>query len=101
MLFATLQEKKRLFRKFNVVTLEGIFEVVYDGMGMGRELVLVEGEIVATTSSDLHSGKTWFMPKFKFKIGSFLAVIKVNVGWLMAIDSFSLEVDGQQLYAED
>lgn len=46
MLFATLQEKRRLFRKFNVVTPEGIFEVAYDGIGMGHELVLVEGEIV-------------------------------------------------------
>lgn len=101
MLFATLQEKKRLFRKFNVVTPEGIFEVVYNGIGMGYELILVEGEIVASASSDLHSGKTWFAPKFKFNVGSLLAVIEINVGWLMAIDSFSLEVDGQQLYAED
>ncbi len=101
MLFATLQEKKRLFRKFNAVTPAGIFEVVYDGSGMANELVLVEGEIVVSTSSDLHSGKTWFAPKFKFKVGSFLAVIEINVSWLLAIDSFSLEVDGQQLYVED
>ena len=100
MLFATLQEKKRLFRKFNVVTPEGIFEVVYDGSRMASEVVLVEGEIVASTSSDLHSGKTWFSPKFKFKVGSLTAVIEMNVGWLMAINSFSLQVDGQQLYVE-
>ena len=68
---------------------------------MASELILVEGEIVASTSSDLHSGKTWFAPKFKFKVGSLLAVIEINVGWLMAVDSFSLEVDGQQLYVED
>ena len=101
MLFATLQEKKRLFRKFNVVTPEGIFEVAYDGSGMANEVVLVEGEIVASTAKDLHSGKTWFAPKFKFKVGSLLAVIEINVGWLLAIDSFSLKVDGQQLYVED
>ncbi|HEY0428276.1 MAG TPA: hypothetical protein VGC76_10880 [Pyrinomonadaceae bacterium] len=101
MLIATLLEKRRLFRRFNVVTPEGIFEVIYDGGRMGGEAVLVEGEIGASTSSDLYSGKTWFAPKFRFKAGSLSAVIEVNVEWRMSIDSFALEVDGQQLYVED
>lgn len=100
MLFATLQEKKRLFRKFNVVTPEGIFEVAYNGSKLGCESISVEGEVVASTLSDLHTGKVWFTPEFKFKLGSLLAVIEINVNWLMKIDSFSLEVDGQQLYKD-
>ena len=100
MLFATLQEKKRLFRKFNVVTPEGIFEVIYNGGKLGTESISVEGEIVASTLSDLHTRKVWFTPKFKFRLGSLLAVVKISVSWRMAVEAFSLEVGGQEVYGE-
>ncbi|HZH33667.1 MAG TPA: hypothetical protein VEX64_02445 [Pyrinomonadaceae bacterium] len=96
MLIATLTDKGRLFRKLNVVTSEGVFEVIYDGNGIGYESILVDGKIAARTSSYF-----WYVPEFNFNLGSLSATVNVRVSLLLSIRLFSLEVEGQQLYAED
>ena len=96
MLIATLIEKKWLFRRLNVVTPEGVFEVAYDGTGAGYESVLIDGNLAVKTISYL-----WYVPEFNFQIGSLPANIKVRISWKLVISFFILEVDGHQLYSEE
>src|SRR5918997_6287706 len=96
MLIATLIEKKWLFRRLNVVTPDGIFEVAYDGTGAGYESVLIDGNLAVKTISYL-----WYVPEFNFQIGSLPANIQVRISWKLGISFFSLTVNGQQLFSEE
>lgn len=96
MLIATLVEKKWLFRRLNVVTPEGVFEVAYDGTGAGYESVWIDGNLAVKKTSYL-----WYVPEFDFKIGCLPAKINVRISWRLEISFFSLEVDERQLYSEE
>ena len=96
MIVANLMEKKWLLRSFHVVSPEGVFEVTYDGKGMGYEEVLVNGEVACRMQSLF-----WYVPKFDFFIGSLKSQINVSVGASLQIRSFSLIVDGEVIYSEN
>lgn len=95
MLIANLIEKQRLRRKLNVVTPEGVFEVIYNGDGLGYEEVLVDDRIASRMTSLF-----WFVPRFEFPIGSLPATIEVSVAASMKIKGFSLTVAGEVVYSE-
>jgi hypothetical protein len=95
MSLANLIEKSRLTRKFSVVTTEGVFDVVYDGKGLGYEEILVDGQIAKRTPSFW-----WYIPRFEFEIGSLPAVVLVSVSAALKIDKFSLLVDDIVVYDE-
>ena len=95
MSLANLIEKSRLTRKFSVVTAEGVFEVVYDGKGLGYEEVIVDGIIARRMPSFW-----WYVPRFDFNIGSLPAVVKVSVSAVLKIDKFSLLVNDVLIYDE-
>lgn len=95
MLIANLIERSRLTRKFNVVTNEGLYEVVYDGTGMGYEQIVVNNEIACRTTSYL-----WYVPKFEFGIGSAPARVEVGISLWLQISRFDLIVAGVNLYSE-
>lgn len=92
---ANLIDQGRLTRTFSVITGEGVFEVVYDGNGMGYEEVLVDGETARRIPSFW-----WYVPRFEFSIGSLPAVVRVSVSPLIRISGFSLEIDGISVYTE-
>lgn len=95
MALANLIEKKRLTRSLSVITSDGVFDVEYDGNGLGYEQVLVNGETAQKTIS-----VWWYVPKFEFPIGNKNAVVKVGVSPLLKIRRFSLTIDGETVYAE-
>lgn len=94
-MIANLIEKKWLWRTLHVVTDEGIFEVVYNGKGVGFEEILVEGKTANRTTSWL-----WYVPKFNFNLGNSEAQIKVKVSPLLQISSFDLTIAGKTVYSE-
>ena len=96
MAIATLIEKKWLFRSFTVLTNEGVFDVIYDGNGMGYEEIIVNGEIAIRKPSIW-----WYVPYFEFDLGSHQARVDVGVSILMKIKTFSLSVNGNEIYYED
>lgn len=95
MALANLLGKERLSRSLSVVTPEGVFDVVYDGNGLGYEQVLVNGETAKRTIS-----VWWYVPKFEFNIGNQNAVVKVGVSPLLKISRFSLDIEGETVYSE-
>lgn len=94
-MIANLIEKKWLWRTFHVVTDEGVFEVVYNGKGMGFEEVLVEGVIARRTISWV-----WYVPEFEFVIGNVKSKIKVKVSPFLQISSFDLSINEKLVYSE-
>ena len=96
MIVANLIEKKWLYRKINIISSEGVFEIVYDGKGMGYEEVRVDGETAIRTISYM-----WYVPNFDFLVGTKPAKIKVSVWLWLQIRTFELEVDNQTVYLED
>ena len=95
MIFANLIEKRRLFRKINVITQEGVFEVIYNGQGMGYEEIIVNNKIANRTHSYL-----WYVPEFEFLVGNLPAKVRVGVSVRMKIKQFSLTVSDENVYAE-
>ncbi len=95
MVLANLLEKERLTRSLSVITHEGVFDVVYDGNGLGYEQVLVDGETAKRTISIW-----WYVPKFEFNIGNQNAVVKVCVSPFLKISRFSLMVGDETVYSE-
>jgi hypothetical protein len=95
MALANLIGKKRLTRSLSVITTEGVFDVVYDGNGLGYEQVLVNGETAQKTIS-----VWWYVPRFEFALGNKKAVVQVGVSPLLKIRRFSLSVEGETVYAE-
>jgi hypothetical protein len=95
MIIAKLEESRWLRREFDVFTPQGLFRVVYVGDGIGYEEVLVSGEVACHKSTHF-----WYAPEFNFTIGEYSALIEVRVSIWLTIRSFSLEVDGQQVYFE-
>jgi hypothetical protein len=95
MAIANLIEKKWLWRSFHILTSEGVYELVYDGKGLGYEEVLVNGEVVIRMPS-----YWWYVPKFDFSIGNSDAQIYVEVSALMQISFFKLVIDGIEVYSE-
>ena len=96
MIVANLIVKNWLYRKINVITSEGVFEIVYDGNGLGYEEVLVDGEIATRINSYL-----WYVPKFEFFVGSLRAKITVSVWVWLQIRSFAIEIDNETVYSEN
>ncbi len=95
MLSAILTEKKWLYREFNVFTPEGVFDLAYDGTGMGFESVLINGKIVARETSYF-----WYVPEFDFRLGTQPAKISVSVSWRLTIKRLNFEVNNRVLYSE-
>jgi hypothetical protein len=95
MIFANLIEKRRLFRKINVVTPEGVFEVIYNGQGLGYEEIVVNNEIANRTNSYF-----WYVPEFEFRLGNLPAKVNVSVSVQMKIKQFSLTVSGEEIYTD-
>ena len=95
MFIANLIEKHWLYRTFNVITPEGLFEVVYNGHGLGFEEVIVNGEIASRVESYF-----WYVPKFKFNIGNSPAKIEISVWAWFQIRHFNLEINGESVYDE-
>ncbi len=96
MFAATLIEKKWLYRRFEVLTPQGVNEVIYDGRGIGYESVLVEGQPILSKASFY-----WYIPEFNFNVGEYSGKISVRVWAWLSIKSLSLQVDNQTLYSED
>jgi hypothetical protein len=94
MFIAELTEKWWLYRKFQVLSEHGTFEVVYNGFGIGYEEIWVNNEIVCRLSG------LWFVPAFEFKIGRANAKINVSVSAWMRIRSFDFEIEGESVYSE-
>jgi len=95
MFIANLIEQSRLVRKFNVITNEGLYEVIYNGTGMGYEEIIVNGEIACRTNSYL-----WYVPQFEFLIGNTSAKVEVSVSVWMKIQHFNLIIAGVSVYSE-
>lgn len=95
MFIANLIEQSRLIRKFNVVTTEGVFEVVYDGRGMGYEEIIVDNETACRTKSFW-----WYVPEFEFLIVNTPAKIEVVVSIWLKISRFNLIISGASVYSE-
>ncbi|MGI8670489.1 MAG: hypothetical protein ACR2J3_11705 [Aridibacter sp.] len=95
MILANLVEKERLTRSLSVITHEGVFDIVYDGNGLGYEQILVDGETAKRTISIW-----WYVPRFEFNIGGQNAIVKVGVSPFLKISKFSLVVGGQTVYSE-
>jgi hypothetical protein len=95
MALANLIDKRRLTRDLSVVTSEGVFDVKYNGNGMGYEEILVDGKTAKRTISIF-----WYVPRFEFNIGNQMAVVNVGVSPLLKIKKFDLEINGQTVYSE-
>ncbi len=95
MAIANLMEKKWLWRKFHVVTADGVHEVVYNGKGAGYEEVKVDGETACRLKSLI-----WYEPHFDFTIGNANARVNVKVSPLMQIRQFDLIVNEMLVYSE-
>ena len=87
-------QKSWLTRTINVSTPRGLYEIIYNGQGLGYEEVLVNGQTVSRSS------QFWFVPKFEFYVGKFPAEIEVDISVLLRIKSFKLEIDGENVYSE-
>lgn len=92
---AMLRKKGLLYRCLEVNTGEGKFTVEYNGRGIGHETVFVNGEVASRPPSE-----NWFVPRFKFKIGSADTVLTVRVWPWLAIRSLKLIVEGETVYHE-
>ena len=95
MALANLLEKRRLSRDLSVITPEGVFDVKYNGNGMGYEEVLVDGKTAKRTISIW-----WYVPRFEFNIGNQTAVVNVGVSPLLKIKRFKLQINGETVYSE-
>lgn len=95
MAIANLMEKKWLWRKFHVVTTDGVYEIVYNGKGAGYEEVKVDGETACRLKSLL-----WYEPRFDFAIGKTNARVNVKVSPLLQISRFDLIVNETVVYSE-
>lgn len=95
MIFANLIEKHRLSRKFNVITPEGVFEVIYNGEGMGYEEIIVDNQIASRMKSYL-----WYVPRFEFFIGSSPAIVEVSVSNWHKIVHFTVVIANETVYTE-
>lgn len=95
MALANLLDKSRLTRSLSVITDEGVFDVTYDGKGLGYEEVLVNGETAKREISIW-----WYVPRFEFELGNLSAVVNVGVSPLCKIKRFDLTVNGKTVYSE-
>ena len=95
MIFANLIEKHRLSRRFNVITPEGVFELVYNGEGMGYEEIIIDNKIASRIKSYV-----WYVPKFEFFIGSLPAKVEVSVSGWLKISCFSIIINNETVYTE-
>jgi len=95
MFVANLIEKRRLVREFNVITSEGVFEVIYDGTGIGYEEIIVHNQTASRKKSYL-----WYVPEFEFYIGKLSAKVEVGVSVLLKINRFNLTISGENVYSE-
>lgn len=92
---AKLDEKGWLYRAFDVTTPEGTYRVTYNGRGLGKESVTVNGKFAAGQMSLI-----WFIPEFSFSVGSIQALLKVRVWPWCAIRSLELIINGEPVYSE-
>lgn len=95
-MIANLIEKKWLWRTFHVVSPEGVFEVIYNGKGIGYEEIIVNGEVACRLLSHF-----WYVPKFDFLIGNLESQVNVRVWAWLQIRSFDLVINGETVYLED
>lgn len=90
-----LVEKKWLFRKVNLKTSKGTFDIIYFGKGMGYECVFVNDELVSKKDNSY-----WYVPKFDFNYQGMNFSVNVRVYPWMTIRRFWIEVDGKIVYSE-
>src|SRR5438105_532948 len=84
-----------LKRVLEVTTPDGVFEVEYNGRGVGNECIRVDG-VEATRVQ----GTFWFVPRFEFLLGGRSAAVEVSVCPWLTLGSFHLTVEGTLLYCE-
>lgn len=90
-----LIEKKWLFRRVNVKTAKGNFNIAYFGSGLGYECVFVNDELVSRKDS-----KYWYVPNFNFNYQGLNFSVNVRVYPWMTIRQFWIEIDGKIIYSE-
>lgn len=95
MFIVTDVQKRWLYRKIEISSPVGTFELIYNGHGLGYEEILVNGEIAVRKSSFF-----WYVPKFEFNLGNFQAEVEVEVSYSFQIKHFNLEIDGYDVYFE-
>ena len=95
MFIAELIEKRWLYRRFQVLSPNGTFDVVYNGGGIGYEEILVNWQIACRRQSYL-----WYVPEFEFKIGNANAKITVSIWIWLQIRSFNFEIEDESIYSE-
>jgi len=98
---ATLTKKSRFGRILRVATPQGDFTIEYNGYGIGYESVLVDDQVAAK-----RSGWGKMSHRYEFMIGSARAALTVAIPrWCEVIpvcnlSGFTLEIDGEVIYAE-
>ncbi len=92
--------KSWLYRALDVETNEGRFKVVYSGLGIGGEKVLVDGYEASRIKHPTYQIFPWVAPKFDFRIGSFPATIEIRIWPWIELRSVVLKVGGDEVYRE-
>jgi hypothetical protein len=92
---ARLRQKRLHYRCFDVETPEGCFLVEYYAEGMANEQVLVNGQVASRGRSTW-----WYVPHFRFRIGSADAVLAVRFWPWLTLRWLKLIVDGRIIYSE-
>lgn len=92
---ASLKRRRVHYRCFDVATPEGSFVVEYYGQGMGSERVLVDGQVAGSGRSTW-----WYVPHFRFRIGSADAVLVVRFWPWLTLRWLKLIVGGRIIYSE-
>ena len=91
---ARLIRRGWLLRGFEVLLADGVHLVEYNGKGFGFEQVSVDGVVHRIASP------FWFVPRFRFKLGGYPAVVDVRVWPWLSMRSLILRVGDRVLYAE-
>jgi hypothetical protein len=94
-IFLTVR-KGLLFRQIELSSPKGNHTIVYNGRGAGYESVIIDGVALKQQNKNF-----WFIKEFNFTIDSLPAIIRIDVGPLLNIRHFSLEIDRLKIYAEE
>lgn len=92
---AKLIKKSFLFREWEVSGGQRLFRLAYDGMGIGIESILKDGEPLVKVESFY-----WFAPRFEFEIDGVPFVVTVRVWPWLQIRALRISVSDQVIYSE-
>lgn len=88
-------EKRWLFRRLRLRTQHREYDFVYVGRGKGFEAILIDDQFIA-----VEQGVWWYVPKFAFVFEGRKVEVFVNVAPWLTISSFTIVVDGWEIYRE-